>query len=217
MGHPSGKFFDKMNREGAVLRETNKAHSAFLAYAAMGPSRSLDKLCAQMGAKPGYARVLYEWSRKHHWQRRVREYDVEAAQEELRQADKELRKMNDRHAQTAMSAQVTALEYVMWQIKNKKLSSLAAVTMLKDFFKLERDARGATSDHTRVEVSGPAGGPVELDSYVRVYLPQKDALPNVVSSDPATPLALPAGGESVEDIKRRLAEQISAYLQRDGA
>jgi hypothetical protein len=41
----------------------------------MGPSRSIETLRKNTGKTQGYERVLYDWSSKHNWGRRVDLYD----------------------------------------------------------------------------------------------------------------------------------------------
>ena len=56
--------------------ETGKAYSAFVAYAALGRDRSLEKARHALAKdSPGYLRVLKTWSAQHAWQARVATYD----------------------------------------------------------------------------------------------------------------------------------------------
>ena len=211
MSYPRSQFFDQMGKESTQLHETPKAQAAFLIYCTMGQGRTLSKVVTQMGAKPSYLRILKEWSGKYRWQERVKQYDLETAQEELRQAEKELKKMNEKHAASASAAQLTALEYVHKLIKNNKLGSIAAVQWLKNSFDLERLARGGSTEAATVKLTGPDGGAIVTDSTVRVYLPQKDPAPGIITESGDVVQALPVP-ETAESLKQRLARQVAAYL-----
>lgn len=75
--------------ENALARlpgESNKAHAALLAYAELGPGRSLAKLAQEWGKSGSYVGQLERWSAQHHWQDRVAAYDAHLARERLRAA-----------------------------------------------------------------------------------------------------------------------------------
>lgn len=183
----------------AQLEETPKAHAAFLIYCTMGEQRTLEKVRRHLDAKPSYTRQLHAWSSRYLWQERVKAYDREAKEDELAANEKELKKMNERHAQAGINYQLRALEHIDRLIRTGHMNAMATVQMLKIALDVERVARGATSASTRIEVTGENGGPVQTDGVARimVYLPQKDTL----SQKDATPevpsiLAIPAEGET---------------------
>lgn len=68
------------------LSESQEAFRAFAIYRDMGPSRSIDKVAMALhperkregGKRVAYGR-LFEWSSKHQWVVRAREYDIEKA------------------------------------------------------------------------------------------------------------------------------------------
>jgi hypothetical protein len=62
--------------------EPSKAHSALLAYAALGPGRSL----ARVGSVSVSRRQLERWSTRYAWQQRVQRYDDAVAAEHIKQA-----------------------------------------------------------------------------------------------------------------------------------
>lgn len=212
---PPKAFFDELAAESDRLKETPKAAAAFIVYCALDPGeRSLALVAAKMGMRPASVRLVKKWSAQNRWQERVKKYDLAAAAEELRQSEQAVRQMNERHALSATSAQVVAWEYISSLMKQKKLSSLAAVQLLKIVYDVERVSRGGETERATVKLTGPDGGPVETTNRVMVYLPQKDALPSItVESDQASTRSLPVPvSESVEDIKRRLEQQVAAYL-----
>lgn len=67
--------------------ETSRAHAALVAYANLGPDRSLEKCRQSIGkTRAGYVTVLEGWSRTYHWQERVNAYDTLLAQQALEEA-----------------------------------------------------------------------------------------------------------------------------------
>jgi hypothetical protein len=206
---PSKRFFAHMGEESNKLHEGAKAHSAFLRYCELGPGRTLERVRLELGARPSYIRMLTEWSRRYHWVTRAKAFDLAAKEEELAANEKELKKMNQRHAEAGVANQLKALAQIDRLIKSGKMGSIATVQLLKISYDLERLARGAETEISHVELTGMGGGPVQTDSRVVVYLPQKDVLPEprvVVEQDtPAARQALPREDDPTEDLQQRLA------------
>lgn len=74
--------------ELAILapNESGKAAQAFKDYVALGPTRSLRKLCDSWGKSPTYLSQLAVWSKKYSWQDRLKEMAAEqiAAAQDLK-------------------------------------------------------------------------------------------------------------------------------------
>jgi hypothetical protein len=143
--------------------ETNKAHAAFVKYCGLGPDRSLAKLAAEMG-KPGSTRTFEEWSRKFNWQKRAREYDAEILQKEAdekeRKRQKEIDRMNERHALIGTTQQNKAIKQIEKLIDAEKFGSLASVQLLKLAIEVERGARELPDQ--KIEIAGKDGGPIVI-------------------------------------------------------
>lgn len=67
-------------------KETAKAAQAFADYVAMGPKRSLRKLCEFYHRNPTYLTQLRDWSVEYQWQERLKEMAAEqiAAAQDLK-------------------------------------------------------------------------------------------------------------------------------------
>jgi hypothetical protein len=66
--------------------ESARAHEALLCYAELGPGRSLAKAAQVLGKRGAYVGQLERWSSQHHWQQRVKAYDVHLARQRQRAA-----------------------------------------------------------------------------------------------------------------------------------
>jgi hypothetical protein len=66
--------------------ESARAHTALLAYAELGPERSLAKLAQLWGKSRSYVGQLERWSARHRWQERVAAYDAQLARRALEHA-----------------------------------------------------------------------------------------------------------------------------------
>ena len=71
------------------MKETNKARKAFEDYFNMGPGRSIRKLHhsyiegSSKSIPTKHLRTMLEWSRKHGWQKRVQQRELEIAEAAL--------------------------------------------------------------------------------------------------------------------------------------
>lgn len=61
-------------------QESNIAYYAFMTYIDLGHERTLEKARLKLGRKPGYIRVLEEWSSRHQWQERLRGFHSDLEQ-----------------------------------------------------------------------------------------------------------------------------------------
>jgi len=92
--------------------ESVKANSALLAYASLGPGRSLEKLRQKYGKNAAYTRQLERWSSQHNWQERIKIYDTEMAREHQRRISeqylRDLEEHRDRYGQTGKELYVVS-------------------------------------------------------------------------------------------------------------
>lgn len=143
-----------------IKEESSRAKEACEEYIALGPSRSLTKLCEALGRPPGYHRTLAEWSTRFSWVARSRAYDDEQLEKKRKAREEQISQMNDRHAQIGLTQQKNALEQIQALIVSGNFKDSATVQLLKLATDLERLARGATLDRINVELTGKDGGPV---------------------------------------------------------
>mgnify|MGYP001574482136 CR=1 FL=1 len=146
-----------------IKEESSIAKAACEEYIALGPSRSLTKLCEALGRPPGYHRTLAEWSTRFGWVERAKAYDQEQLQRKRQARQEAIDDMNTRHAQIGITQQKNALGEIQRLITLGKFKDSALVQLLKIAADLERLARGATLDRINVELTGKDGGPVAVD------------------------------------------------------
>ena len=152
---------------GQGMRETPKAAKAFEEYCAMGDERSLRALEDKIGTKLSQ---LGTWSREHKWQERVKVYDAAQVEQERKKREREIAKMNERHAMIGTTQQAKAIQQIQELINAKKFGSQASVQLLKLATDLERLARGLPTE--RKELTGADGEPLPQGAQVIFYLPK---------------------------------------------
>lgn len=162
------------------MKETARARAAFERYCSLGLSRTFVELRAALLEEWGSAgldvpamNTIEIWSAKHNWQARVVEYEskqaekariaeAKEAERKRKKREKELEDMNERHALLGVTQQQKAIEQINALIKARKFGSQAVVTLLKLATDLERIARGANTEASRVEVAGDAERPLVI-------------------------------------------------------
>ena len=136
------------------MRETTRHRDAFNAYVDMGSERTIEKLRTEL-QKEGRApsvRTLYEWSRSFHWQHRLDDLErkARAAEEEAR--IKAIREMRERQAKEALLLQQKGAEWIS-RLEDAP-SAEAAIRAIVEGAKLERLARGETTEKVEIEQTG---------------------------------------------------------------
>ena len=149
--------------------ETSRSYELFCTYRDMGTERSLRKMKASVNGSPSVRR-LQVLSARWKWVDRARAYDDYVERERRVQQEKERRAMHDRHAKVAllgMNVAVKGLENLLGKVQNGEAVAPGDLSRLLDTsVKVERLARGESTD--RSEVSGPGGGPVQLEhAFIR--------------------------------------------------
>ena len=93
------------------------------------------------------ARTLYEWSRRYHWQDRIRDLERNAweAEEEARIAA--IREMQERQAREALLLQQKGAEWIA-PVGAEEATPDAAIRAIVEGAKLERLARGEATERT---------------------------------------------------------------------
>jgi len=170
-----------------ILKETTLAQTTFMQYQAMGPERSLEKLCILLGKTPGYIRAVERWSSAFHWQERVKAHDLEVAKkqaeeqerarlaaddEKRRKRAEEIENMHKRHALIATTHQASAMNVIKKLIDDGELTGSTAVSLLRTSVEMERNARGENAQ--RLEVSGPDGAPIRITTEWGTFKPVED-------------------------------------------
>jgi len=154
------------------MRETTRHRDAFNAYVDMGSERTIEKLrtaLQEQGRAPS-VRTLYEWSRSFHWQYRLDDLERKArtADEEVR--IKAIREMQERQAKAALLLQQKGAEWIS-RLEDVP-SAEAAIRAIVEGAKLERLARGETTEKVEIEQAGDSRlkeiSDEELEKLIRI-------------------------------------------------
>jgi hypothetical protein len=142
------------------MKESPQALRAFSDYLAQKPPRSLERLaeCYQSATKapPPTRRVktLKDWSRHHHWQQRIREYERRLAQErEQEEADA---RAQAREARLDIADRLMSDAYNQFMAKAQagKLTPSAALRALTLAFETQRRDLGEADQPLEVVADG---------------------------------------------------------------
>ncbi|MGZ3714343.1 MAG: hypothetical protein ACXWQ5_00765 [Ktedonobacterales bacterium] len=179
------------------MKETARAAAAYNFYAAMGPGRSLAKLHRELqedwvGKKVPTLRRIEEWSARHGWQERVKQYDLERAEEKRRDREKAIEKTNKEHYDLGRETLIMARDQIRELIDAGKFGSQAAVQLLNVAAQLQRIAIGADKQTEREEQTAPIQLIIELDNSPSVA-------PKIVEQAPQPRLPAPAVVDADDD------------------
>ena len=152
--------------------DTDKSFAAFTQYMAMPPAkRSLAVLAESLSNNSGYARVLYTWSSKHHWQVRARAWDDyqlrldrDAEQSERLKTRKKRQRMSNDMLGVFFDALKAELGYIDGRAtKAVDPSVLAQLTL--SYTRVFDQSRQEFNDMPtqRTELTGNEGGPLSWE------------------------------------------------------
>lgn len=136
------------------MDETPKAAAAYAEYEAMGVSRSLAKLAEQHQQYAKSIPLLKRWSSEHHWQERVKAFDLAQIEAKRLERERQIELMNERHAQIGVTLQAKALKQIEALIQAGKFGSQATVMALKLALDSERLARGDVTERVEQQQNG---------------------------------------------------------------
>ena len=146
--------------------ETDISFRAFAAYRDLGPSRSLRKAAevhydGRESLPKSQLRQLAKWSKPHRWVARAAEFDAWNDYHRWMNREADIRQMEQRHANIAVTLQRTALERLE-TLPASALNAQSVVQFLKEGVTIERLARGEATERT--ELGGTSGRPIELSA-----------------------------------------------------
>ncbi len=153
--------------------ETARAYQAFAIYRDMGPERSLAKAGQKLGKN---LTTITGWSTKYGWVERAAAFDAEAARRATAKSLDDHAEVRARQAQLGRLMQARGAQRI-GQLDPSTLEAKEARMLASDGARIERDALGLG---TKVEVSGPGGGPVETVTRVTIDLSTASARAAVV-------------------------------------
>jgi hypothetical protein len=150
--------------------ESSKAYAHFCLYRDMGVGRSLRQM-EKLDNCTSQLRQLMRWSAVWLWVERCEKYDDHLEYQDRLRQEKERRQMRERHAKIAVLGQnivVREMESLLAKAQNggSQMTPADVARLMDVTVKVERLARGESTD--RHEVSGPGGGPVQIDHRVFV-------------------------------------------------
>jgi hypothetical protein len=136
----------------------------------MGVGRSLRQM-EKLDNCTSQLRQLMRWSAVWLWVERCEKYDDHLEYQDRLRQEKERRQMRERHAKIAVLGQnivVREMESLLAKAQNggSQMTPADVARLMDVTVKVERLARGESTD--RHEVSGPGGGPVQIDHRVFV-------------------------------------------------
>jgi hypothetical protein len=135
--------------------ESASAYAAFATYRDMGTSRSTAKVARQLGKSKT---LCDRWSAAHAWVARAEACDAHLDHLHREAHRRAVEEMAERHARIAMAAQTKIMQRLQ-ALAPEELSPRTLIEWLRVVTEVERRARGVPEKH---EVTGPAGGPVEV-------------------------------------------------------
>ncbi|MFA5801542.1 MAG: hypothetical protein WC911_03605 [Thermoleophilia bacterium] len=138
--------------------ETNKAFEAFVLYRDMGTSRSCAKVADHLSRSNT---LIFGWSAKWSWQRRVELYDVHQDQERLKRLEQSRIKMDERQATYGKAMQAKGMIFIQGPDGGPQDVNQAAKLVVEGS-KIERVAHGAPSEVINQQHTGADGGPIRL-------------------------------------------------------
>lgn len=135
--------------------ETATAYERFVVYLRLGENRSLRAVATKLGKGESYVRQLEKWSSKYEWVRRVEAHDVA----ELEESIAKRRLMIEGGRQRLLEAKDEAIEVLLEVASDPDAAPTARVSAAREI--LDRGGLTATK---KVELSGPQGGAIQVES-----------------------------------------------------
>lgn len=118
-------------------KESVQAYEAFYKYLQMGEKRTLRKVEQELNKSHA---LIGRWSSAWNWQKRSADYDADIRRQEYEATQKEIKKMQERHIQTAMLLQKKALQ-ALDKIDIEQFSPQEILRFISEGAKLEKDTR----------------------------------------------------------------------------
>ncbi|MBQ8331120.1 MAG: hypothetical protein IJX94_01305 [Clostridia bacterium] len=142
-------------------KESVQAYEAFSLYLELGYKRTVRKVAQDLNKSLS---LIGGWSSTWNWQQRSADYDAELKRQEFEEAKKAIKKMQERHIQTAMLLQKKALQ----ALEKKDIESFTPQEILRfitEGAKLEKATREEANPATE-----NANGPGSLaDTIIAAY------------------------------------------------
>ncbi|MCL6442556.1 MAG: hypothetical protein K6T83_03695 [Alicyclobacillus sp.] len=130
--------------------ESRQAFEAFATYRDMGAQRSIVKVARELGKSEA---LISRWSSTHEWVKRAEAYDAEMDRVFLKDQEKARRDMAERQARIAMMFQNKVVDRLR-SLDPMELSPAELARWFDVAVKVERLARGESTDKTEVDLSG---------------------------------------------------------------
>lgn len=176
---------------------------AFEIYFGLSDRRSLTKLQEALMVEGHRValRTLEYWSVKYRWQERIADFEREAEQADRAVHIEEIRAMRKRQEHEGQYLQQRGFQ-ALEKTPDEQIPPRVAVSMLQQGAKLEREARGLTSQRDTAKSAAPEQRPHEI----WVHLGGPPELYLYPDPDPPDPPALPPTVEGEEDEERDMED-----------
>ncbi len=147
-------YFEKKhsNIKRCHMEETGKAQAALADYLALGPSRSLAKLCQKLGKSEGYIGQLERWSSQYGWVARAKQHDAEVAQERQQKREEAIDEMNREQSAQGRVLRNKSYERILELMAAPRCSLYALSQILKISVDMERDSIEGDELQRRIEM-----------------------------------------------------------------
>ena len=149
--------------------ESAQAYEAFDTYLKMGADRSCRKVAQKLSKSDT---IIRRWSSTWHWQERCRAYDNELKRQELIEAQKATKLMQERQIKTAMLLQKKAVQ-ALDQLDISDLTPQEILRFISEGAKLEAANRAASTQQA-VEAGGKKAASL-ADTITAAYQRRKEA------------------------------------------
>lgn len=130
--------------------ETSKRYKLFCIYRDLGITRSLNKVCDELGRNRKYRRALEMYSSKDRWVMRCEAYDLYLEEQARKQNEQEIKEMKKRHIQQSLLMQKNVISKIQ-EVQVSDLSLADCVRMFDVAVKIERLSRDC--DTSKLEVN----------------------------------------------------------------
>ena len=150
--------------------ESAQAYEAFDTYIKMGVERSCRKVAQELSKSDT---IIRRWSSAWKWQERCRAYDNELKRQELVQAQKAVKQMQERQIKTAMLLQKKAVQ-ALDQLDIAKLTPQEILRFISEGAKLETANRASSTQQAATDAADDSKNPSVASTLISIYQERMD-------------------------------------------
>ena len=150
--------------------ESAQAYEAFDAYPKMGVERSCRKVAQALSKSDT---IIRRWSSAWKWQERCRAYDNELKRQELIQAQKAVKQMQERQIQTAMLLQKKAVQ-ALNELDISELTPQEILRFISEGAKLETANRASSTQQVVAAAADDTKAPTLANTIISAFQRRED-------------------------------------------